>query len=125
MARTARANDRLTCADFRARRERMGISRKQMQCALGVGSTSISRWESTTKGVHMSIPPQAWEWLRSQEHEFDEWVERLVDSHLSSGVEGYAAIPYSSTDERKRAMARAVGERLMARGIEVTYIYED
>lgn len=117
--------DRLSCADFRARRERMGLSRLDACKGMRSSKTALYYWESSDENNHSPIPKKAWEWLKSKEAEFNAIVDGIVASADTPHVDGFALLTYPKDSDMLRAATRAAGERLMARGIEVMYVYDE
>lgn len=117
--------DRLSCADFRARRERMGLSQRDAYKGIKASKKSLYNWESPLDNTHNTIPPRAWDWLKSKEHEFNAIVDGIVASADTPHVDGFALLTYPKDSDMLRAATRAAGERLMARGIEVMYVYDE
>lgn len=116
--------ERHMCADFRARRERMGLARADMSKALGVGDGAVPKWESPFASTNVSIPDRAWDWLKSEEAQFDAELREAVDAAKATAAMGIVMLPYPyDGDNRERAMSRLVGERLGYEGYEVIYHY--
>lgn len=120
----ANNDDRLTCADFRARRERMGIDRRDLQDACNVSQPTAFRWESSGDR-HLKIAPRAWDWLKARELDFALAVRELHDSAKASAESDFITLTYPQTTDYDRAIARAAAERLMAEGYEVMFTYTD
>ena len=120
----ANNDDRLTCADFRARRERMGIDRRDVQNATNVSTSTIFKWENPTD-KHLKIAPRAWDWLKARELDFTLSVRELHDSAKASAESDFITLVYPQTTDYDRAIVRAAAERLMAEGYEVMFTYTD
>ena len=120
----ANNDDRLTCADFRARRERMGLARRDVQDALNVTTSALFKWE-TTGPKHLKIAPRAWDWLKARELDFALAVRELHDSAKASAESDFITLVYPQTTDYDRAIVRAAAERLMAEGYEVMFTYTD
>ena len=121
----ANNDDRLTCADFRARRERMGLARRDVQIGCDVGQQTTFKWESCDPKSHLKIAPRAWDWLKARELDFTLAVRELHDSAKASAESDFITLVYPQTTDYDRAIVRAAAERLMAEGYEVMFTYTD
>lgn len=123
-----------TKADFRAARERCGISKQHAADSIGVGLQTLKRWE---RPGFPDPPEDAWAWLDSECARFDEMLNYAVGVAVDSGAPSVVLTYYRSQeqfDECGRdsgyygfanALARAVGEELSLAGLAVEYRYPD
>ncbi len=66
-------------ADFRAMRESLGLSQRNVAEAAGVQVLAVKRWESGDR----SIPPEVWHWLRETAKASDKAVLETVKQTMA------------------------------------------
>lgn len=123
-----------TKADFKAEREALGLTQQNVADALQVNIKSVKRWEKPDYQ-----PPQeaAWNWLEDKRALFEQMAEWTTEKALTSGA-SRAILTYYRTQEQfdelgrdkgpfgfANAVAREVGARLEAEGMEVEYRFPD
>ena len=69
----------LTKADFRAKRETMGLTQGDVARACGVSLRTVKRWEHPD---WQEPPDDAWEWLIGMHDRHDAAVDAMVDQTL-------------------------------------------
>ena len=69
----------LTKADFRAKRETMGLTQGDVARACGVSLRTVKRWEHPD---WQEPPDDAWEWLIGMHDRHDAAVDAMVDQAL-------------------------------------------
>lgn len=94
-----------TAADFRARRETLGLSQSDVAKASGVKVLTVKRWESGES----RIPQDVWEWLVDVERYTDEAVSAAVESIRKSGMVGTVYLTYYRTQLEYDAFGRDNG----------------
>lgn len=94
-----------TAADFRARRETLGLSQGDVAKASGVKVLTVKRWESGES----RIPQDVWEWLVDVERYTGEAVSAAVESIRKSGMIGTVYLTYYRTQLEYDAFGRDNG----------------
>lgn len=128
----------MTKADFRARRETIGLTQSDVSKALGVSLRTVKRWEHPD---WPEPPEDAWEWLMDMYDRHDAAVDAMVDRALVMAGRGdldVVVITYyrdqSQYDSYGRdegpygfvnSIAREVALDLNGEGIETEFRYPD
>lgn len=121
-------------ADFKARRETLGLTQQDVADAADVNISTVKRWE---KPGYFDPPDDVWEWL----DDCDALQREVVDAAVSAAVargRGPVQITYYRSQEQydatgsddgpygvANANARMVASRLRALGYEVDFAYPD
>lgn len=121
-------------ADFKARRETLGLTQQDVADAADVNISTVKRWE---KPGYFDPPDDVWEWL----DDCDALQREVVDAAVSAAVargRGPVQITYYRSQEQydatgcddgpygaANANARMVASRLRALGYEVDFSYPD
>ena len=121
-------------ADFKARREALGLTQQDVADTAEVSITSAKKWE---RPGQTEPPEDVWEWIEDRERMQSEAVETAVSAALAHG-RGPVQITYYRTQEQYDALgrdpgtysaananARLVAWRLRSLGIEVDFAYPD
>lgn len=77
------ADNGYTRADFRAKRESLGLSQYDTAAALSVDQRSVNRWERGRNGRDRVPPVAAWKWLDSYEAILRPLAGRMVRQALA------------------------------------------
>lgn len=122
-------------ADFRARRERCGLTQLDVADALGVRTMTVKRWE---KPAEPDAPADAWAFLEAVETARRGVVKQAEETALRYGERGAVQLTYYRTQEQfdafgrdegpvgvANANARAVADRLESMGFEIAWAYPD
>lgn len=121
-------------ADFKARREDLGLSQQDVACAAKVSVATVKKWE---RPGCAGPPNDAWEWLEDRERIRSEKVDGIVIDTVLHGDGGCSQLVYSRTQEQHEAMggrgpygaanadARLVARTLRSLGFEVCFAYPD
>ena len=123
-----------TKADFKARRETLGLTQQDVADAVDVNISTVKRWE---KPDYFGAPDDVWVWLDDCERAQAGVVEQAVSAALATG-QGSVQITYYRTQEQydelgrdsgpfglANANARLVAHRLRVLGIDVEFSYPD
>lgn len=126
MARESRSG-----AHFRAMRDKIGWTIRELASELGEDERTVKHWENPSSG--WLVTTRAWEWMDKATRGFDNNVDRRVaqaHAHLDeTGADG-VTILYRRNGMRRgahypagsaNAVARAVGEWLASEGYDVRY----
>lgn len=96
----------LTAADFRAKREGLGLTQSDVAEAADVRTLTVKRWESGTS----PIPQDVWQWLDHVERHFSQAaVSAAVDSICKSGIAGTVFLTYYRTQAEYDEFGRDEG----------------
>ena len=122
-------------AEFRARRERCGMTQQDMADAVGVRVLAVKKWE---RPDGPTAPADAWAFLEAVEAARKGVVGQAEEAVLRHGGAGPVQLTYYRTQEQfdehgrddgpvgvANANARAVADRLEAMGFEVAWAYPD
>lgn len=122
-------------ADFRARRERCGLTQLDVADALGVRTMTVKRWEKTAEP---DAPADAWEFIEAVETARRAVVKQAEEAALRYGERGAVQLTYYRTQEQFDAFGRdegpfgvananaiAVADRLESMGFDVGWAYPD
>lgn len=124
-------------ADFKARRETLGLSQSDVADVVGVTKTSVKRWE---RPDFPEPPEDVWEWLELCEQAQKDTVEQAVSAAIACSIDKNKAvqITYYRSQEQYDALgrdagpfgmananARMVASRLTSLGIDVDFAYPD
>lgn len=123
-------------ADFKARREALGLTQHDVAAAAGVTVTSVKRWE---RPGCPEPPADVWEWVEGLEAMQEAAVEQAVSAAVASAPpKGRVQITYYRSQEQYDALGRDEGPcgmananarlaawRLRALGYEVGFAYPD
>lgn len=122
-------------ADFRARRERCGLTQQEMADAVGVRVLAVKKWERPGGPV---APADAWEFLEAVETARRAVVKQAEEAALQFAERGAVQLTYYRTQEQfdeygrdegpfgvANANARAVADRLESMGFEIAWAYPD
>ena len=132
-----------TGAEFRAIREKLGWSQREIAGELGEDHTTVKKWENpSTVAYGWKIRPYVWEWLDKRVVEFENEVDEKIDQALEyfkySGADSITILyrrigMYHSMKVKTRghkhacpvgvanAVARTVGDYLVSEGYNVRY----
>ena len=130
-------------AEFRAIREKLGWSQRELATELGEEHSTIKKWENPgTVSMGWKVRPYVWEWLDKRVEEFENEVnERIDQAHEYFEYTGANSVTilyrrigmYHFMKVKTRghkhacpvgvanAVARTVGDYLMSEGYEVRY----
>lgn len=128
-----------TKADFRATRETIGLTQRDVAEACDVALRTVKRWEHPDWG---DPPEDAWEWILEMLDRHDSMVDEAVGRACSISAEHgeleSVVITYYRDQEQydahgrddgpvgfANAVAREVGAVLTNEGIEVEFAYPD
>lgn len=129
-----------THAEFRARREAIGLSQRDVAEAMGVQERSARRWEAP--GNYLA-PDDAWEWLERMEATYAKGVAaalaQVADiAEDAGGLPETVALTYYRSQREydelgrdegpygfRNAMTREVGRKLRERGIKAVIAFTD
>lgn len=122
-------------ADFRARRERCGLTQQEMADAVGVRVLAVKKWERPDGPV---APADAWAFLEAVETARRAVVKQAEEAALQFAERGAVQLTYYRTQEQfdefgrdegpvgvANANARAVADRLESMGFEIAWAYPD
>ena len=122
-------------ADFRARRERCGLTQQEMADAVGVRVLAVKKWERPDGPV---APADAWAFLEAVETARRAVVKQAEEAALQFAERGAVQLTYYRTQEQfdafgrdegpvgvANANARAVADRLEGMGFEIAWAYPD
>lgn len=121
-------------ADFKARRESLGLTQRDVAEASDVAVMTVKRWENP----YYSDPPEdAWEWIEDCERLQAEVVDAAVSTALAHGAKN-AQLTYYRNQEQYDELggnpglygvantnARMVSTRLKSLKIDVDFCYPD
>lgn len=132
-----------TGAEFKAIRERLGWSQREIASELGEDHDTVKKWENPGSVSHgWKVREHVWDWLDKRVEEFEDEVDRrVVDAHdyiehtgaqtvtiLYRRVGMYHSMKLDSRGRRHacpvgvaNAVAREVGDYLVSEGYEVRY----
>lgn len=122
-----------TSADFRAMRDKIGWTIRELAKELGEEERVISNWENPRS--NWDVRPHAWAWMDKAVHGFDALVNHHIDEaheYLDSTKSTEVSILYRRNGMKRNghypagsanAMARAVGEWLVSEGYVVHYVW--
>lgn len=121
-------------ADFRARREMLGLTQQDVADEADVNVSTVKRWE---KPGYFGAPDDVWAWLEDCERAQAEVVDIAVSAAVAHGP-GPVQITYYRSQEQYDALgrdpgpfgmananARMVASRLRSLGREVDFAYPD
>lgn len=121
-------------ADFRARREALGLMQADVADEADVNLSTVKRWE---RPGGAEPPEDVWAWIEDCERMQAEVVDAAVSAAVARG-RGPVQITYYRTQEQYDALgrdpgpvgvananARLVAHRLRSLGYEVDYAYPD
>lgn len=121
-------------ADFRARREALGLTQQDVALAADVSVTSAKKWE---RPGCTEPPEDVWAWIEGCERLQKEVVDAAASVAIARG-RGPVQITYYRTQEQYDALgrepgpygvananARLVAHRLRSLGYEVDFAYPD
>lgn len=121
-------------ADFKARREALGLTQQNFADEVGVRVLAVKRWEHPD---WMEPPADAWELIEACEAAQRDVVDAAVSAAVASGM-GPVQVTYYRTQEQydefgrdpgpfgmANANARLVAHRLRSLGCEVDFAYPD
>lgn len=121
-------------ADFKARREMLGLTQQDVADAAGVSVTTVKKWE---RPGQTEPPGDVWDWIEGCEGLQAEVVELAVSSALAYG-QGAVQMTYYRSQEQydvlgrdpglygmANANARMAASRLRSLGREVDFAYPD
>ena len=127
-----------TKADFRARRETIGLTQGDVARACGVSLRTVKRWEHPD---WPEPPEDAWDWLVGMHDRHDDAVDAMVDQALATAREhgpDVVSITYYRDQAQYDAcgrddgplgfvnsIAREVALDLVGEGFEVEFRYPD
>lgn len=122
-------------AEFRARRERCGLTQLDVAEAMRVRTLTVKRWE---KSGEPDAPEDAWAFIEAVEAARKDVVRQAEGAVREHGGTGPVQLTYYRTQEQfdacgrdsgpvgvANANARAVAERLESMGYEVAWAYPD
>lgn len=122
-------------ADFRARRERCGLTQQEMADAVGVRVLAVKKWERPDGPV---APADAWAFLEAVETARRAVVKQAEEAALQFAERGAVQLTYYRTQEQfdefgrdegpfgvANANAIAVADRLESMGFDVAWAYPD
>ena len=123
-----------TKANFKALRERVGLSQQDIADMLGVTRTSVKRWE---RPGFNDPPDDAWELLTAKGETQRAMVDEISERCVSEGVSSLQ-LTYWRNQEQFDALgrdeglhtvananARAIAQELESIGVEVEFSYPD
>ena len=120
-----------TGAEFRAMRDKLGWSIRELAAELHEPESSIKNWENPAS--KWSVRPFAWEWMDKAVRGFDSNVDRRVrqaHEHIDATGETTLTILYRRNGMRRNAhypagsanaLARAGGDWLASEGYTIRY----
>ena len=121
-------------ADFKARRESLGLTQRDVAEASGVNVSTVKRWE---KPDYFDPPEDVWEWIEFIERAQKEVVDAGVSAALAQGAES-AQMTYYRNQEQYDELgrdagpygvancnARLIATRLKSLKIDVDFCYPD
>lgn len=127
-----------TKADFRALRERLGLTQKNLADAVGVELRTVKRWEHPGWG---DIPEDVWAYIERMEDSYYQSVEIAIEKAVSlsdsTGVDSVTLTYYRDQEQYDacgrddgpvgyvNAMSRDVAAELERCGITVSFRYPD
>lgn len=122
-------------AEFRARRERCGMTQQDMADAVGVRVLAVKKWE---RPDGPTAPADAWAFLEAVEAVRKDVVSQAEEAALRYGGRGAVQLTFYRTQEQFDAHGRddgpvgvananaiAVADRLESMGFEVGWAYPD
>ena len=122
-----------TGAEFRAMRDKLGWTIRELATELGEEERVVSNWENPRS--NWDVRPRAWQWMDRATHAFDATVRKRIDQahgYLDATRVDTVSIIYRRNGMKRgghypagsaNAMARAVGDWLESEGYKVRYVW--